>query len=136
MGWERLLGPRSHRHAVAACCVVRGGSCGAEPPVMRLESARALRVRMLSAYHIPMQTTLAGRGPKCRVCTHPERTQIESLLARGAGISAIEPLNFAQFSCLTRRVHLDGSSGFDKRLAEEADSAALGKSQKTNGSSA
>ena len=45
-----------------------------------------------------MQTTLAGRGPKCRVCTHPERTQIESLLARGAGISAIEPLMRGAFS--------------------------------------
>ncbi len=45
-----------------------------------------------------MQTTLAGRGPKCRVCTHPERIQIESLLARGAGISAIEPLMRDAFS--------------------------------------
>lgn len=45
-----------------------------------------------------MQTTLMGKGPKCRVCTHPERTQIESLLARGAGMSAIEPLMRGSFS--------------------------------------
>jgi hypothetical protein len=45
-----------------------------------------------------MQTTLTGKGPKCRVCTHPERNQIESLLARGAGISGIEPLMRGAFS--------------------------------------
>ncbi len=45
-----------------------------------------------------MQVTLAGKGSKCRVCTHPERTQIESLLARGAGISVIEPLMRGAFS--------------------------------------
>ena len=45
-----------------------------------------------------MQTTLAGKGPKCRVCTHPERNQIESLLARGAGIAALTPLMGTAFS--------------------------------------
>jgi hypothetical protein len=45
-----------------------------------------------------MQTTLAGRGPKCRVCTHPKRGDIESLLARGAGIAAIRPIMEGSFS--------------------------------------
>jgi hypothetical protein len=45
-----------------------------------------------------MQTTLSGKGSKCRVCTHPERNQIESLLGRGAGISAVEPLMREAFS--------------------------------------
>jgi hypothetical protein len=45
-----------------------------------------------------MQMTLGGKGTKCRVCTHPERTQIESLLGRGAGISAVEPLMRGAFS--------------------------------------
>jgi hypothetical protein len=45
-----------------------------------------------------MQTTLTGKGPKCRVCTHPERNQIESLLARGAGISSLSPLMATAFS--------------------------------------
>jgi hypothetical protein len=59
-----------------------------------------------------MQTTLTGKGPKCRVCTHPERTQIESLLARGARISAIEPLMRDAFSrralCRHREKHMTG----------------------------
>jgi hypothetical protein len=46
----------------------------------------------------PMHTTLAGRGPKCRVCTHPRRLEIESLLARGAGIAAIKPIMEGTFS--------------------------------------
>jgi|SRR5580692_3296608 hypothetical protein len=45
-----------------------------------------------------MHTTLAGKGPKCRVCTHPERKQMESLLARGAGIAALLPLMGTAFS--------------------------------------
>jgi hypothetical protein len=45
-----------------------------------------------------MQTTLTGKGTKCRVCTHPERMQIESLLARGATITVIEPIMDATFS--------------------------------------
>lgn len=45
-----------------------------------------------------MQTTILGKGPKCRVCTHPERKQIESMLARGAGISAIKPIMGDAFS--------------------------------------
>lgn len=45
-----------------------------------------------------MQTTLTGRGPKCRVCTHPKRGDIESMLARGAGISAIKPIMKDAFS--------------------------------------
>ena len=45
-----------------------------------------------------MQTTLAGKGTKCRVCTHPERHQIESLLARGAGIAMVAPIMGATFS--------------------------------------
>jgi hypothetical protein len=45
-----------------------------------------------------MQTTLAGKGPKCRVCTHPVRRDIESLLARGAGIALLEPLIGNSFS--------------------------------------
>ena len=45
-----------------------------------------------------MQTTLCGKGSKCRVCTHPERAQIESLLARGAGIAALKPTMGDAFS--------------------------------------
>lgn len=45
-----------------------------------------------------MQTTLAGKGPKCRVCTHPKRGDIESMLARGAGIAAIKPIMEDAFS--------------------------------------
>ena len=42
--------------------------------------------------------TLSGKGPKCRVCTHPDRVQIESLLARGAGIAAVKPTMGDAFS--------------------------------------
>ena len=45
-----------------------------------------------------MQTTLLGKGSKCRVCTHPDRMQIESMLARGAGIAAIRPMMQDAFS--------------------------------------
>jgi hypothetical protein len=45
-----------------------------------------------------MQMTLLGKGSKCRVCTHPDRAQIESMLARDAGIAAIEPLMKDTFS--------------------------------------
>src|SRR5260370_23591692 len=45
-----------------------------------------------------MHTTLAGKGPKCRVCTHPMRRQIESLLGRGAGIASLKPYMGAAFS--------------------------------------
>jgi hypothetical protein len=45
-----------------------------------------------------MQMTLAGKGPKCRVCTHPDRTQIEAMLARGSGVSAIQPMMGHVFS--------------------------------------
>jgi hypothetical protein len=45
-----------------------------------------------------MQMTLSGKGSKCRVCTHPKRDQIESLLARGAAIAAIEPIMSGAFS--------------------------------------
>jgi len=45
-----------------------------------------------------MQMTLSGKGSKCRVCTHPERRQIESLLARGAGIAALKPIMSGDFS--------------------------------------
>jgi hypothetical protein len=45
-----------------------------------------------------MQTTLTGKGPKCRVCTHSNRRDIESLLARGAGIAAIKPIMGGTFS--------------------------------------
>jgi hypothetical protein len=45
-----------------------------------------------------MQMTLSGKGSKCRVCTHPDRTQIESMLARGAGIAAIQPMMGDAFS--------------------------------------
>ena len=45
-----------------------------------------------------MQTTLLGKGSKCRVCTHPDRLQIESMLARGAGIAAIRPMMQDAFS--------------------------------------
>jgi hypothetical protein len=41
---------------------------------------------------------LSGKGSKCRVCTHSERVQIESLLARGATIAAIEPFMQNAFS--------------------------------------
>jgi hypothetical protein len=44
-----------------------------------------------------MKTTLLGKGPKCRVCTHPDRAQIESMLARG-GIAAIRPIMQDGFS--------------------------------------
>ncbi len=36
-----------------------------------------------------MQMTLTRMGSKCRVCTNPDRAQIESMLARGTGIAAI-----------------------------------------------
>jgi hypothetical protein len=45
-----------------------------------------------------MQMTLSGKGSKCRVCTHPDRMQIESMLARGAGIAAIRPMMGDAFS--------------------------------------
>src|ERR1700730_12637398 len=45
-----------------------------------------------------MQMTLSGKRSKCQVCTHPERAQIESLLARGAAIAAIEPIMSGAFS--------------------------------------
>jgi hypothetical protein len=45
-----------------------------------------------------MQMTLSGKGSKCRVCTHPERVQIESLLARGAGIAQVKPTMGDAFS--------------------------------------
>src|ERR1700730_645769 len=45
-----------------------------------------------------MQTTLSGKGTKCCVCTHPDRAQIESLLARGSAIAAIGPIIGATFS--------------------------------------
>ncbi len=42
--------------------------------------------------------TLAGKGSKCRVCTQPDRAQIESMLARGSGIAAIRPMMGDAFS--------------------------------------
>jgi hypothetical protein len=45
-----------------------------------------------------MQTTLSGKGSKCRVCTHPDRAQIESMLARGSGTAAIRPMMGDAFS--------------------------------------
>ena|SRR5712692_5533644 len=45
-----------------------------------------------------MQMTLSGKGSKCRVCTHPDRGQIESLLARGAGIAVVKPTMGNAFS--------------------------------------
>src|SRR5712692_7164311 len=39
-----------------------------------------------------MQTTLSEKGLKCRVCTHPNREQIESLLVGSACIAALKPL--------------------------------------------
>jgi hypothetical protein len=45
-----------------------------------------------------MHMTLSGKGSKCRVCTHPDRMQIESMLARGSGIAAIRPIMGDAFS--------------------------------------
>lgn len=42
--------------------------------------------------------TLSGKGSKCRVCTHPGRAQIESLLAGGASIAAARPIMGDVFS--------------------------------------
>jgi hypothetical protein len=45
-----------------------------------------------------MQITLTGKGSKCRVGTHPDRVQIESMLARGSGIAAMRPIMQDAFS--------------------------------------
>lgn len=42
--------------------------------------------------------TLSGKGSKCRVCTHPDRMQNESMLARGTGIAVIRPMMQDAFS--------------------------------------
>jgi hypothetical protein len=51
-------------------------------------------------YDLVMRTTLTGRRPRCRVCTHPECRDVESLLARGTSIPSIEPLMGAAFFAL------------------------------------
>jgi hypothetical protein len=57
-----------------------------------------------------MQVALSGKGPKCRVCTHPDRMEIESLLARGATIASIAPTMGKAFSrrtlCRHRAQHM------------------------------
>ena len=45
-----------------------------------------------------MRMTLSGKGSKYRVCNHPDRLQIESMLARGAGIASIRPIMQDAFS--------------------------------------